>query len=235
MSGSTAATRARRVAAEFLGTWGIVVVVVGSGIMAQRLSDDVGVQLLANTIATAGGLVMLISLFAGVSGAQFNPVVTVVQAATRRMGWDEVAPFVAAQVAGACCGAMTANVMFGLDVVNVSTKLRNGGPIIIGEVVATAVLVLLIEGSIRGGHSERIPYMVAAWITAAYWCTSSTSFANPAVSVGRSLSDTFAGIDPSSLPMFFVGQAVGGVLGCLAAFVVFGSADAEGDGEGRRD
>lgn len=212
----------RRLAAEAVGSWGIVTVVVGSGIMAERLSSDVGVQLLANTIATTGGLILFISLFAPVSGAQFNPVVTMVQWIARRMNGRDVVPFVAAQTIGAGLGALTANAMFGLDVVNVSDKVRDGGPIVAGEVVATAVLVLLIEGFIRSARSGVIPYMVAAWITAAYWCTSSTSFANPAVSVGRSLSDTFAGIDPSSLPMFFVGQALGGGLGLVVAMLVFG-------------
>ncbi len=214
---------ARRLAAETIGSWGIVTVVVGSGIMAERLSSDVGVQLLANTIATTGGLILFISLFAPVSGAQFNPVVTLVQWVSRRMNGRDVVPFVVAQTIGACLGAMTANAMFGLDAVDVSEKIRDGGPIVAGEVVATAVLVLLIEGFIRSARSSVIPYMVAAWITAAYWCTSSTSFANPAVSIGRSLSDTFAGIDPSSLPMFFVGQALGGGLGLVVAMLVFGS------------
>lgn len=219
-------TLVRRLTAELVGTWGIVTVVVGSGIMAERLSADVGVQLLANTIATTGGLILFISLFSPVSGAQFNPVVTLVQSMLRRMAGRDVVPFVVAQIAGACLGAMTANAMFGLDVVNVSNKVRDGGPIVAGEVVATAVLVLLIEGFIRTARSAVIPYMVAAWITAAYWCTSSTSFANPAVSIGRSLSDTFAGIDPSSLPMFFVGQLIGGGIGLATATVVFaGSAD----------
>lgn len=206
-----------------LGTWGIVTVVVGSGIMAQRLTDDVGVQLLANTIATTGGLILFISLFAPVSGSQFNPVVTVVQWTVGRFPGRDVVPYVAAQVVGACLGAITANAMFGLDVVNVSEKVREGGPIVAGEVVATAVLVLLIEGFIRSGRVSLIPYMVAAWITAAYWCTSSTSFANPAVSIGRSLSNTFAGIDPSSLPMFFAGQIMGGLVGLGVAIVAFGS------------
>jgi len=214
---------ARRLAAETIGSWGIVTVVVGSGIMAERLSSDVGVQLLANTIATTGGLILFISLFAPVSGSQFNPVVTLVQWVSRRMNGRDVVPFVVAQTIGACLGAMTANAMFGLDAVDVSEKIRDGGPIVAGEVVATAVLVLLIEGFIRSARSSVIPYMVAAWITAAYWCTSSTSFANPAVSIGRSLSDTFAGIDPSSLPMFFVGQALGGGLGLVVAMLVFGS------------
>lgn len=211
----------RRLGAELLGTWGIVTVVVGSGIMAERLSNDVGVQLLANTIATTGGLILFITLFAPVSGAQFNPVVSVVQWLAGRLAGRDVLPFIAAQVVGACLGAMTANAMFGLDVVNLSDKLRDGTPIVAGEVVATAVLVLLIEGFIRSERSSLIPYMVAAWITAAYWCTSSTSFANPAVSVGRSLSDSFAGVDPSSLPMFFVGQGVGGLLGFVVAARIF--------------
>lgn len=218
----------RRLVAETLGTWGIVTVVVGSGIMAERLSSDVGVQLLANTIATTGGLILFIALFSPVSGAQFNPIVTVAQWIARRTAGRDVLPFIVAQTIGACLGAMTANAMFGLDAVNVSNKLRDGGPIIAGEVVATAVLVLLIEGFLRTGRSGVIPYMVAAWITAAYWCTSSTSFANPAVSIGRSLSDTFAGIDPSSLPMFLVGQTLGGCAGLVVAALVFG-----GSGEAR--
>jgi len=209
------------VAAELLGTWGIVTVVVGSGIMAERLSDDVGVQLLANTVATAGGLVLFVGLFAPVSGAQFNPVVSLAQWVAGRMPGRNVAPFVGAQIAGACLGAVTANVMFALDPVNVSSKARSGGPVVVGEVVATAVLVLLLEGFLRSERSGAIPCMVAAWITAAYWCTSSTSFANPAVSVGRSLSDTFAGIDPSSLPLFFVGQLLGGAIGYFAANLIF--------------
>ena len=212
----------RRICAECVGSWGIVVVVVGSGIMAQRLTDDVGVELLANTIATTGGLVLFISLFAPISGSQFNPVVTLVQWLNRRMPAIEVLPYIAAQIGGACLGAITANVMFNLDAVNVSTKVRDGGPIIVGEIVATAVLVLLIEGFIRSDRGNIIPAMVAAWITAAYWCTSSTSFANPAVSIGRSLSDTFAGIKPSSLPMFFVGQLAGGAAGLFVATLVFG-------------
>jgi glycerol uptake facilitator-like aquaporin len=189
--------------------------------MAERLSVDVGLQLLANTIATTGGLVLFISLFSPVSGAQFNPVVSVAQWVAGRAHGRNVAPFIVAQVAGACLGAMTANAMFGLAAVNFSSKVRDGGPIIAGEIVATAVLVLLIEGFLRSGRAGLVPWMVAAWITAAYWCTSSTSFANPAVSIGRSLSDTFAGIDPTSLPMFFVGQIAGGAIGYFAASLIF--------------
>lgn len=216
-----------RIAAEFIGTWGIVVVVVGSGIMAENLSRDVGIQLLANTVATAGGLVAFITLFAPVSGSQFNPVVTVGQFIAGRLDRSFVLPFIASQVCGAAAGAMTANAMFNLPVVDASTKLREGGPLIAGEIVATAVLVLLIEGLIRSGRERLIPTMVACWITAAYWSTSSTSFANPAVTVGRSLSASFAGISPGSMPMFFVGQAVGAVIGLAAARAIFG---AEKDG-----
>lgn len=189
--------------------------------MAERLSSDVGVQLLANTVATTGGLVLFISLLGPVSGAQFNPVVSTLQWLAGRLAGRDVVPFAVAQVVGACLGAMTANAMFGLGVVNVSEKLRVGGPVVASEVVATAVLVLLIEGFIRSDRGALIPYMVAAWIAAAYWCTSSTSFANPAVSVGRSLSDSFAGIAPSSLPMFFVGQFVGGLVGFSVATGLF--------------
>lgn len=212
----------RRLIAEFVGTWGLVMVVVGSGIMGERLSDDVGVQLLANTLATAAGLVVLISLFAPVSGAHFNPLVSAVQAVKGRLSRTHVGPYVVAQVLGACAGAMTANAMFGLSVVDASSKAREGGPIIAGEVVATAVLVLIIEGFIRGGRAQALPMMVAAWITAAYWCTSSTSFANPAVSIGRSMTESFAGISPESLPMFFVGQVAGAMAGLVVAHLVFG-------------
>lgn len=211
----------RRLIAEFLGTWGLVMVVVGSGIMGGRLSDDVGVQLLANTLATAAGLVVLIALFAPVSGAHFNPLVSAVQAVKGRLSRTHVGPYIVAQVLGACAGAMTANAMFGLAVVDASSKAREGGPIISGEVVATAVLVLVIEGFIRGGRSQSLPVMVAAWITAAYWCTSSTSFANPAVSIGRSMTESFTGISPASLPMFFVGQVVGAIAGLVIAGLVF--------------
>jgi glycerol uptake facilitator-like aquaporin len=212
----------RRLIAEFVGTWGLVMVVVGSGIMGERLSDDVGVQLLANTLATAAGLVVLISLFAPVSGAHFNPLVSAVQAVKGRLSRTHVGPYVVAQVLGACAGAMTANAMFGLSVVDASSKAREGGPIIAGEVVATAVLVLVIEGFIRGGRAQSLPMMVAAWISAAYWCTSSTSFANPAVSIGRSMTESFAGISPESLPMFFVGQVTGAMAGLVVADLAFG-------------
>jgi len=212
----------RRLIAEFVGTWGLVMVVVGSGIMGERLSDDVGVQLLANTLATAAGLVVLISLFAPISGAHFNPLVSAVQAVKCRLSRTHVGPYVVAQVLGACAGAMTANAMFGLSVVDASSKAREGGPIIAGEVVATAVLVLVIEGFIRGGRAQSLPMMVAAWITAAYWCTSSTSFANPAVSIGRSMTESFAGISPESLPMFFVGQVAGAMAGLVVAHLAFG-------------
>lgn len=220
-------TIGRRLGAEMVGTWGIVTVVVGSGIMAERLSNDVGVQLLANTIATTGGLILFIALLGPVSGAQFNPVVSIVQWFAGRLAARDILPYVVAQVVGACLGAMTANAMFDLDVVNLSIKAREGGPIVAGEVVATAVLVLLIEGFIRSARAGLIPFMVAAWITAAYWCTSSTSFANPAVTVGRTLSDSFAGIDPSSLPMFFVGQFAGGTVGLATATLIFGGRKVE--------
>jgi len=211
----------RRLLSEFIGTLGIVLVVVGSGIMAERLTTDVAVQLLANTIATAGGLVLFIYLLGPVSGAQFNPVVTLAESFERRFAIREVAPFIAVQVAGACAGAMISNVMFGLDIVNTSVKERAGGPIFLGEVVATAVLVFIIQGAIRSGRTSAIPFLVPAWITAAYWSTSSTSFANPAVSIGRSLSNTFAGIAPSSLLMFILGQLVGGALGLILARSLF--------------
>lgn len=211
----------RRLLAEFLGTCGIVLVVVGSGIMAERLSQDVGVQLLCNTIATAGGLLLFIYLFSSISGAQFNPVVTATEYFDKRINAGDAIQYVVAQVGGACAGAMIANIMFSLDAVNLSTKVRSGVPQYVGEVVATAVLILLVQGCIRTNRTAAIPYLVPAWITAAYWSTSSTSFANPAVSVGRSLSNTFAGIRPGSVPIFVVAQCIGAVVGVLLARGVF--------------
>ncbi|MCF2526978.1 aquaporin family protein [Yinghuangia sp. KLBMP8922] len=218
---------ARRAAAEFLGTGVLVAVVVGSGIQATELSDDVGVQLLANSLATVFGLGVLILVLGPVSGAHFNPVVTLAEWWTARRGGPgvtarEVAAYVPAQVAGAIGGAVLADAMFGRALVTWSTHDRSAGHLLVGEVVATAGLVLVIFGLARAGRLAYAPVAVASYIGAAYWFTSSTSFANPAVTVGRAFSDTFAGIEPASVPGFVAMQLIGGVVGLVVVALVFG-------------
>ena len=202
----------RRLTAEAVGTGLLVAVVVGSGIAAERLSpDDVGLQLLENSVATAAALVALILAFGSVSGAHLNPVVTLAERLTHGTTTREAGAYAAAQVAGACLGAVLANAMFDLPAVSLSDHVRSSGPLWLGEVVATFGLVTVILGVVRAGRSEAVPFAVAGYIGAAYWFTSSTSFANPAVTIGRTLSDTFAGIAPSSVPAFVVAQVIGGV------------------------
>ena len=204
---------ARRVVAEALGTALLVVAVVGSGIMAGRLATgQPGLVLLANSIATGGALVGLILMMGAVSGAHFNPVVTLVDRALGSTSTRDTAAYVVAQTVGACLGAVLANAMFDLPLVEFSTKPRSSPALWRSEVVATVGLLLVIHGCVRTGRARAVPFAVAAWITGAYWFTSSTSFANPAVTIARSLSDTFAGIAPSSVPMFIVAQLVGGVV-----------------------
>ena len=216
------ATLGRRVAAEAIGTAFLVAVVVGSGIFAQRLSpDDVGLQLLENSTATAAGLVALILAFGSVSGAHFNPVVSLADRAFGGLSTRDLLSYVPAQVFGACVGAMVANLMFGLDAVNVSTHERTGGDLWLGEIVATFGLLMVILGVVRSGRGATAPFAVAAYIAAAYWFTSSTSFANPAVTIGRTLSNTFAGIDPSSVPAFIVAELVGAVGAIGLAWYLF--------------
>ncbi|HEV2797876.1 MAG TPA: aquaporin [Nocardioides sp.] len=200
-----------RVTAELLGTMLLVATVVGSGVMATRLTDDVALQLLASSVATGAVLVALITSLQPVSAA-FNPVVTLVELALRLVSPATAAALVGAQVAGGVLGAVVANLMFDLDAVSLSTHDRTGSGQWLGEVVATAGLVLVIMACARAGRSDAIAWAVAGWIVAAYWFTSSTSFANPAVTVARSLSDTFAGISPASVPMFVLMQLVGGGL-----------------------
>jgi len=211
--GTLHVTRSRRLVAEGLGTGFLVLAVVGSGIMASRLSPhDIGLQLLENAAATAGALLGLILLFSAVSGAQFNPAVTLVDWLCGSMGGHEAVLYTAAQVIGGCIGAVLANVLFELPAVALSTTDRASGALWLSEVVATAGLLLVIHGCVRTGRAASVPVAVAAWIAAAYWFTPSTSFANPAVTVARTLSDTFAGISPASAPMFVVAQLVGAVL-----------------------
>jgi arsenate reductase len=210
---------ARRVFAEFLGTGLLVSVVVGSGIMAASLSPhDVGLELLDNSLATAAGLSVLILALGPVSGAHFNPVVSLADWALGRrtrtgLTARELAAYLPAQVAGAIGGAMLANLMFGLPAVAASTHHRSAGHLLLGEVVATAGLVALIFALARQGRARLAPAAVGAYIGAAYWFTSSTSFANPAVTIGRAFTDSFAGIAPSSVPGFIGAQLAGALLG----------------------
>jgi len=203
----------RRLAAEALGTGLLVVAVIGSGIMASRVSpDDIGLQLLENAAATAGALVGLILMFAAVSGAHFNPVVTLVDRMFGTTSNRDTGLYVVAQVVGACLGAVLANLMFDLPAVELSTKDRSSPALWLSEVVATVTLLLVIHGCVRTGRARVVPFAVAAWIGGAYWFTSSTSFANPAVTVARTLSNSFAGIAPASAPMFIVMQLIGAVI-----------------------
>lgn len=200
---------ARRAVAEALGTALLIVAVIGSGIMATRLTDDVAIQLLANSIATGGALVALILTFGAVSGAHFNPAVSITAGLLRELRWSDVGVFAIAQTAGGCLGAIAANVMFELGAINLSQHDRSSGAVWFSEALATFGLLLVINGIVRSGRASVVPFAVAAWITGAYWFTSSTSFANPAVTVARMLSDSFAGIAPASAPMFIVMQIVG--------------------------
>jgi arsenate reductase len=200
----------RRLVAETLGTALLIVAVVGSGIMASRLSpDDVGLQLLENAAATAGALIGLILMFGAVSGAHFNPVVTLVDRLLRTISTRDTAAYVAAQILGGCAGTIIANLMFELDAINISDKTRSSGALWLSEIVATVGLLLVIHGCVRTGRGSVVPFAVGSWIGGAYWFTSSTSFANPAVTIARTLSNSFAGIAPSSAPMFVLMQLVG--------------------------
>jgi arsenate reductase len=215
---------ARRALAEFTGTGLLVAVVVGSGIMAARLSPGAtGLELLENCVATAAGLAVIIVVLAPVSGAHLNPVVSVADwAVGRRPGTGlpgrDLPVYVAAQLAGGIAGAVLANLMFALPAVTMSTTARSAPHLWLGEAVATAGLVLVVFALARSGRGGLAPAAVAGWVGAAYWATSSTSFANPAVTIGRAFTDTFAGIAPASVPGFVVAQAAGGVIG--AALVV---------------
>jgi len=202
----------RRLLAEGIGTAFLVMAVVGSGIAASRLSpDDTGLQLLENSLITGAALVALILTLQPVSAA-FNPVVSAVEASLGLIRWRDAGTLAIAQVAGGIVGAVLANLMFDLDAISWSTHERTGGHLWLGEVIATLGLVVVIFGAVRSGRTETIAYAVGGYITAAYWFTSSTSFANPAVTIARMFSDTFAGIDPSSVVMFVLMQVVGGAL-----------------------
>ena len=203
----------RRLTAEALGTALLIIAVIGSGIMASRLSpDDVGLQLLENAAATAGALIGLILMFGAVSGAHFNPVVTLVDRLFGTISTRDTALYALAQTVGGCIGTILANLMFELDAVNVSHKHRSSGALWLSEVIATIGLLLVIHGCVRTGRASVVPFAVGSWIGGAYWFTSSTSFANPAVTVARTMSDTFAGIEPASAPMFIAMQVIGALL-----------------------
>jgi glycerol uptake facilitator-like aquaporin len=182
--------------------------VVGSGAMAERLSNEAGIQLLANSLATVGALISLIWMFAPISGAHFNPVVTLSQCGLNGLSWSNLVPYFFAQTSGGIAGAAIANLMFELDVLGPSTKVREGEGIWLGEVMATFSLLLIIH-MIGRRNSNLVPVAVGIWIGGAYWFTSSTSLANPAVTIARSFTDSFAGIAPQSVAAFIAAQAVG--------------------------
>ena len=212
----------RKLLAEAIGTGLLIVAVIGSGIMAERLTDIVALQLLCNAIATGGALVALILIFAPVSGASFNPVVGIVGIFTGEATIRDTAFYAIAQTVGGCVGAVVANLMFDLDAINISEKVRSGSGVLLSEVVATVGLLVVIYGTIRAQRANLVPFTVAAWITGAYFFTSSTSLANPAVTVARSLSNTFAGIAPESVPMFVLMQLIGAMLAVATIKFVFG-------------
>lgn len=210
----------RKAVAELLGTGFLVAAVIGSGIAASRLSpSDVGLQLLENSLITGAALVALILTLQPVSAA-FNPVVTLAEVVFGRLRAGHAAVMIVAQIVGGIVGCILANLMFGLDAISISTHHRTGSGLWLGEIVATLGLVLVIFGGIRTGRNDTIAFAVGGYITAAYWFTSSTSFANPAVTIGRMFSNTFAGIAPSTAPMFVVMQIVGAALAvALARFL----------------
>lgn len=203
----------RRLTAEAFGTAFLIIAVIGSGIMASRLSpDDVGIQLLENAAATAGALIGLILMLGAVSGAHFNPAVTLVDRLLGSISTSDAVLYAIAQTIGGCIGAVAANVMFELPAFELATTTRSSGALWLSEVIATIGLLLVIQGCVRTGRANAVPYAVGVWIGGAYWFTSSTSFANPAVTVARMLSDSFAGIAPASAPMFIAMQVIGAVL-----------------------
>jgi glycerol uptake facilitator-like aquaporin len=201
----------RTVVSEFLGTGFLAAAVVGSGIMGERLAGgNVAIALLANTIATGATLLVVILTFGPISGGHFNPAVTLVDAMERGVPWTVAACYFSAQCAGGICGAIAAHLMFGLPIISVSTHVRSGAAQTFSEFVATFGLICVIWGCARQ-RSNLVAFAVAAYITAAYWFTSSTSFANPAVTIARSLSDTFAGVRPVDVPPFVVAELAGAI------------------------
>ena len=216
----------RRLLAEFTGTGLLVAVVVGSGIAAPRLTTDGALRLLVNSVVTALGLAVLIVVFIQASGAHFNPVVTAAdwtlgRRTPRRYGLGLAAAVIACQIAGAIAGAALADAMFAEPFLSPSHHHRGGTGILLSEVVATAGLVFVIVALVRTGRVQHVAWAVGAWIGAAYWFTASTSFANPAITIGRTLTNTYAGIAPASAPAFIAAQLAGGVIGTLLAVIVY--------------
>jgi arsenate reductase len=212
----------RRLLAEWLGSALLAAVVIGSGIAAQQLSPgQTGLELFENAAATAAGLYALILMFGPVSGAHFNPVVSFVDAAQGGTRWRIALVYLPAQVVGCICGAILANLMFSLSAVSISTHHRASGAHFLSEMVATAGLILVIFGLVRTGRKAEVPAAVGAYIGAAYFFTSSTSFANPAITVGRMFSNTFAGIAPSSTPSFVAAQVLGGAVAFGLVWILY--------------
>lgn len=214
----------RRLVAEALGTGFLVATVVGSGIMAQTLSDDVAIQLLGNTIPTGAILVVLIMTFGPVSGAHFNPAVTLAFRIRGGIATGAALGYVAAQIGGGVLGTFAAHGMFEQEILQVSQKVRSGGAQWFAEVIATFGLVLLIFAGVKQ-RAEAVPVMVGLYITAAYWFTASTSFANPAVAISRALTDTFSGIRPMDVPGFVLAQFLGAVIAVLVFSWLYRDAD----------
>jgi glycerol uptake facilitator-like aquaporin len=222
----------RRLLAEFVGSAFLAALVIGSGIAAQQLSaGNVGLALFENAAATGAGLAAIILMFGAVSGGHFNPVVSFVDAAFGGVSWRDAAAYLPAQVAGCVAGAVVANVMFSREAVELSTKHRASPAHFLSEVVATLGLVLVIFALARAGRSRAAPAAVGAYIGAAYFFTSSTSFANPAITVGRMFSNTFAGIAPSSAPSFIAAQLVGGALAAGLILLLYPKLSPEQAGE----
>jgi glycerol uptake facilitator-like aquaporin len=214
----------RRLSAEFLGSAFLAAIVIGSGIAAQQLSPgETGLELFENAAATAAGLFAVIVMFGAVSGGHFNPIVSFVDAVFGGLSWRDAVAYVPAQVGGCVAGAIVANVMFSRAAVELSTKNRASPAHFLSEVVATVGLLLVIFALARSGRSQSTPAAVGAYIGAAYFFTSSTSFANPAITIGRSLSNTFAGIAPSSVPSFIGAQILGGVVAVGLIVVLYPS------------
>ncbi|MDH6259578.1 MIP/aquaporin family protein [Bradyrhizobium sp. BR13661] len=215
----------RRLAAEALGTGILVATVVGSGIMAETLTRDVALALLCNTLPTGAILVVLITVLGPISGAHFNPAVTLVFTGKRELPVNEAALYVIAQIAGGIAGTFVAHLMFGLPLLDLSTKVRTGGPQWFAEAVAAFGLVVTILAGIRFQRTA-VPWLVGLYITAAYWFTASTSFANPAVAIARSLTNTFAGIRPTDLPGFILAELCGAFAGMLLVNWLLGHSNA---------
>lgn len=203
----------RSVAAEFVGTALILMTVVGSGVMATTLTSDIGLQLLINSISTVFILYIAITVMAPISGAHFNPVVTLIELIKKKLSVKLFILYISAQLSGASFGAILANAMFELPLINISEKVRSGGHLFLAEIIATAGLVFIINLAVSQKQEGKVPLLVAFWIGAAYFFTSSTSFANPAAVVGRMLSDSFSGIAPESAPLFILAQIFGAFLG----------------------